>query len=53
MSPTDDAASQHSTEASLKERRPSLTDSDVDTVCLAASRHNAWDGVAEQQQCKG
>ncbi|KAL6858403.1 RabGAP/TBC [Trichoderma novae-zelandiae] len=31
MPQTDDAASQHSTEASLKERRPSLTDSDVDT----------------------
>ncbi|KAM0455884.1 hypothetical protein ACHAO4_003966 [Trichoderma viride] len=30
MSQHDDAASQHSTEASLKERRPSLTDSDVD-----------------------
>ncbi|KAH6608029.1 GTPase-activating protein (GAP) for Rab family member [Trichoderma cornu-damae] len=30
MPQQDDAASQHSTEASLKERRPSLTDSDVD-----------------------
>lgn len=53
MQPADDAASQHSTEASLKERRPSLTDSDVDTVCSSSSRHNAWDGVAEQQQGTG
>lgn len=52
MSQHDDAASQHSTEASLKERRPSLTDSDVDdAVCRAVSQHNA--GKGKRQESKG
>ena len=53
MAPADDAASQHSTEASLKERRPSLTDSDAETVCRASSHHNAKDVVAEYQAMQG
>lgn len=51
MAQHDDAASQHSTEASLKERRPSLTDSDVDdTVCRAVP--NTTHGKANARKAR-
>ncbi|PTB39913.1 uncharacterized protein TrAFT101_005049 [Trichoderma asperellum] len=44
MAQHDDAASQHSTEASLKERRPSLTDSDVDDT---ATEQDAFEDAVD------
>ncbi|PTB64396.1 RabGAP/TBC [Trichoderma citrinoviride] len=52
MSPTDDAASQHSTEASLKERRPSLTDSDVDTTTEQDTFEDAVDAASVRSLTK-
>ncbi|KAK4079903.1 hypothetical protein Trihar35433_1008 [Trichoderma harzianum] len=43
MPQPDDAASQHSSEGSLKERRPSLTDSDADT----AAEHDAFEDAVD------
>ncbi|KAH0499101.1 hypothetical protein TgHK011_006317 [Trichoderma gracile] len=52
MAPADDAASQHSTEASLKERRPSLTDSDVDTATEQDAFEDAVDAASVRSLTK-
>ncbi|KAK1240737.1 hypothetical protein MKX07_006170 [Trichoderma sp. CBMAI-0711] len=52
MAPADDAASQHSTEASLKERRPSLTDSDVDTTTEQDAFEDAVDAASVRSLTK-
>ncbi|UKZ77687.1 hypothetical protein TrVFT333_005411 [Trichoderma virens FT-333] len=47
MPQPDDAASQHTAEASLKERRPSLTDSDVDTTAEQDTFEDAVDAASD------
>ncbi|ETS05688.1 RabGAP/TBC [Trichoderma reesei RUT C-30] len=52
MAPADDAASQHSTEASLKERRPSLTDSDAETTTEQDAFEDAVDAASVRSLTK-
>ncbi|KAL6823992.1 rab-GTPase-TBC domain-containing protein [Trichoderma camerunense] len=52
MPQPDDAASQHSSEGSLKERRPSLTDSDADTAAEQDAFEDAVDAASVRSLTK-
>ncbi|KAL7936020.1 rab-GTPase-TBC domain-containing protein [Trichoderma chlorosporum] len=52
MPQPDDAASQYSAEASLKDRRPSLTDSDVDTTAEQDAFEDAVDAASVRSLTK-